>query len=282
MSRKILRLWQISVTAWSAPVILLKYFHPDTGREYGVGFFRKLWLLYRMNRNHAKITSFSEWLEHSIMATEILRVPRDEQGCVIECGTFLGGSAANLSLVCDLCDRTLEIFDSFEGLPEPSSADSSHVIVLEHEVQTYAKGAFRGSLPDVQKNITRFGRISACNFNVGYFDQTLPAFRKPCVLAFLDVDLVESLRTCLVHLWPLMREGCYLFTHEAHHMEIAGVFFDQAWWKNRLNCGAPGLVGAGTGLGLLPSSGGFRSGLGYAVKDPVTTGFKIAPQTGIV
>jgi len=267
--------------AWSVPVILSQYFHPDTGREYGVGFFRKLWLLYRMTRNQTRIRTASHWLEHSLMATEILRVPRDVQGSVIECGTFEGGSAANLSLVCALCDRTLEIFDSFEGLPEPTSVDSRHVIVHEHEVQTYAKGAWWGSLPDVQKNITRFGRISACNFNVGYFDQTLPDFRKPCVLVFLDVDLVESLRTCLVYLWPLMREGCYLFTHEAHHMEIGGLFFDQAWWKSTLNCGAPGLVGAGSGLGLRPYSGGFRSSLGYAVKDPVTANFKIAPQAGM-
>jgi hypothetical protein len=234
-----------------------------------------------MARNRAKIKTASHWLEHLLMATQILKVPRHVQGCVIECGTFQGGSAANLSLVCALCNRTLEIFDSFEGLPEPSSPDGSHILVHEREVQTYAKGAFLGSLHDVQKNITKFGQISACNFNVGYFEQTLPAFRKPCVLVFLDVDLIESLRTCLMYLWPLIHEGCYLFTHEAHHMEIGELFFDKVWWKASLHCGAPGLVGAGSGLGLLPSSGGFRSCLGYAVKDPATASFKINPQTGI-
>ena len=84
-------------------------------------------------------------------------------------------------------------------------------------------------------------------------------------LVFLDVDLVDSLRTCFTYLWPLLQDGCYLFTHEAHHMEIAGLFFHEEWWRSQMHCGAPGLIGAGTGLGLLPSSGGFGSALGYTV-----------------
>lgn len=275
------RFWKKLVMLLSIPIILSEYFSPATGSDYRIGFFTKIKLAYRMARNRRKIYTASHFLEHLVMATQILKVPRAVQGCVVECGSFKGGSAANLSLVCALCERQLEIFDSFEGLPAPSDSDKEHVLVAAHEVHTYAKGALCGTLPEVQQNISKHGAISCCNFNVGYFDQTLCHFSRNCILVFLDVDLVESLETCLLHLWPLLQDGCYLFTHEAHHVEIPSVFFREDWWKANLGCQAPGLVGAGTGLGLLPSSGGFGSALGYAVKNPPVTNFEVNPQTGI-
>ena len=39
------------------------------------------------------------------------------EGVVVECGCFLGGSTANLSLVCEVVGRELIVYDSFEGLP---------------------------------------------------------------------------------------------------------------------------------------------------------------------
>ena len=82
----------------------------------------------------------------------------------------------NLSLVCDLCHRKLEVFDSFAGLPEPFDADEEHVLVDLQEIHIYAKGAFSGALQEVRGNIAKYGKISACNFNVGYFETTLPEF----------------------------------------------------------------------------------------------------------
>jgi len=280
MSRIISKLWNKLVAGLSAPIILSEYFRPETGREYGVGFFTKLRLAGKMRRNRKKITTASHFLEHLLMATEILKIPPQVEGCVVECGSFKGGSAANLSLVCELCHRQLEIFDSFAGLPEPSDVDQQHVLVGAHEVQTYAKGAFCGTLPEVKKNISQFGNIGVCNFNVGYFNQTLPGFQKKCIMAFLDVDLVDSLETCLKYLWPLLQDGCYLFTHEAHHMEIPAFFFGESWWRSNLQCSAPGLIGAGNGIGLQPSAGGFRSALGYTVKNPKVVDFEVSPQTG--
>lgn len=275
------RFWKKLVMLLSIPIILSEYFNPATGSDYRVGFFTKVKLAYRMARNRKKVNTASHFLEHLVMATQILKIPRTVEGCVVECGSFKGGSAANLSLVCALCERNLEIFDSFEGLPAPSASDKEHVLVAAQEVHTYAKGALCGTLPEVQRNISRHGAIGVCNFNVGYFDQTLCHFSRKCILVFLDVDLVDSLETCLKQLWPLLQDGCYLFTHEAHHVEIPSVFFREDWWRANLGCQAPGLVGAGTGLGLLPSSGGFGSALGYAVKNPTVTNFQVNPQTGI-
>lgn len=48
-----------------------------------------------------------------------------------------------------------------------------------------------------------------------------------------------------------------------------------------MRCKPPGLIGAGSGLGLLPAAGGFGSDLGYTVKNPDVGNFAINPQTGV-
>jgi len=281
MTRVILAVFRRLAYWFSVPVTLAEYFQRQTGREYGIGLFTKIGLALKMARNYRKITTGSRVIEHLLMATQIMRVPKAVEGCVVECGSFKGGSAANLSLVCALCGRQLEIFDSFAGLPKPSAIDEEHVLVSVRQVHTYTEGAWRGPIDEVRGNITRWGAVDRCNFNVGYFDATLPSFRKKLVFAFIDVDLRGSLETCLNYLWPQLQDGGYVFTHEAPHMEIASVFFDEAWWASHVGSKPPGLVGAGNGLGLLPAMGGARSDLGYTVKNPPAATFVLSPQTGL-
>lgn len=264
----------------SMPVVLGGYFSKETGRDYGIGFLTKLVLVLKMTRNNLRIISASGFLEHLLMAEAIFRIPKDIEGSVVECGSYKGGSTANLSLVCALCRRKLDVFDSFEGLPEPQEQDKNHIVINTKEVHTYAKGAWRGTFEEVKKNILRYGNISACNFHVGYFNDTLPEFRQKIAFIFLDVDLRDSLETCLKYLWSLLHNGCSLYTHEASHMKIASIFFDNEWWNKNVNCDPPGLIGAGSGLGLIPAENGFRSSLGYTIKNPQFLNFKEVPQMG--
>jgi O-methyltransferase len=263
----------------SFPVVLSEYLRPETGQEYGLGLRDKLKLAAQMKKNGKRITTGSHYFEHLLMAIQILKLPKSVEGCVVECGSFKGGSAANLSLVCAASGRSLEVFDSFQGLPEPQEFDRAHVLISSGKIHSYKKGAWQGTLQEVKSNISRFGNIDVCKFNVGYFDATLPKFNGKCALVFVDVDLIDSLNTCLKYLWPLLNDGGYLFTHEATHQEIAAVFFDNGWWHANLGTRAPGLVGAGTGIGLLPGTGGFYSNLGFTVKRPNVASFKLEPQT---
>jgi O-methyltransferase len=280
MASVLIRLWKKLLIGASLPVIHAEYFRSSTGREYKVGFLKKVQLAYRMAANRKRITTASHFVEHLVMATEILKIPKSVAGCVVECGSYKGGSATNLSLVCGLCNRELEIFDSFRGLPDPSVSDREHALVSDQEIHTYSRGAWSGTLDEVKRNISEHGEIEVCKFNVGYFENSLPQFDKKCALVFLDVDLVDSLKTCVTYLWPLLQDGCYLFTHEAKHSAIPEMFFDGGWWNSMLHCKAPGLIGAGSGLGLLPSPGGYGSALGYTVKNPPLFNFKVNPQLG--
>lgn len=192
-------------------------------------------------------------------------------GVVVECGCFKGGSTAILSLACKRSGRQLHVFDSFCGLPEPSNGDSNHVALCESTIHHYAKGAFSGSLETVKANVSKHGDLSVCHFYQGYFDATLPAFREKIAVAFCDVDLIDSLKTCIRHLWPLLSNGGTFLTHEAHHLEVGKLFYDDVWWRDNLSQAAPGLIGAGSGLGLSLTRGGrgyHGSYLGMVRKNP--------------
>jgi O-methyltransferase len=277
----LLKLYSRILLIFQMPVLLAPYFEHETGRDYGLGFWGKLGLALRMAANTRRVTSASHLLEHLTMATSLLRMPRSVVGCVVECGSYKGGSATNMSLVCRITGRRLHVFDSFEGLPEPTEIDRSHVLVIQGETHNYVKGAWAGSLDEVRSNISRFGAIECCEFHKGYFDKTLPSFREPVVQAFVDVDLVASLEPCVRILWPLLQVGGTFYTHEAQHQEIAAFFYDTAWWHEQLGEPAPGLVGAGTGLGLLPARGSYRSDLGLVVKGVAAEALRENLQLGM-
>jgi hypothetical protein len=204
------------------------------------------------------------------IAKEILhsQVP----GCVVECGCFRGGSTSILSLACKKAHRQLHVFDSFCGLPEPTDGDSNHHVLSSSEIHHYSRGAYSASLDTVKRNISKFGAIDICSFWPGYFKDSLPRFDKPVAVVFCDADLVESIQTCLRHLWPLMPDGAAFFTHEAPHLEVAKLFHDDHWWLDNLKQPAPGLIGSGSGLGLgsrKNRDGYHDSALGFARKNPV-------------
>jgi O-methyltransferase len=254
------------VTTALLPVVAREFFARDTGREYGVGLLMKLKFLALAIRNNVRVDSASNFLYHLIMAGKILRIPQDLPGDLVECGSFKGGSAVNLSTLAAWTGRRLHLFDSFEGLPEPQPGDTEHLVLSELQFHTYEQGAYAGSLSEVRENIRKYGVLGVCEFHKGYFSETLPDFDAHLVFAYVDADLTSSVRDCLRYLWPLLQEGSYLFTDEAHHTEIAGLFYDPGWWASELHSAPPGLVGGGNGLGLLLHPGGFRSSLGFTAK----------------
>jgi O-methyltransferase len=257
------------VRIFSCLCLSLRFLAPAVGREYGIGPIQKIVFLFRLALNKRRVPSLTGFVEQLLMTEYLFNIPRSATGVVVECGTYMGGTTVNLSLACEMTGRQLYIFDSFEGFPEPSFSDRRHRVPVAAEIHCYEKGGCHGPLEAVRDNIAHFGKLDRCRFFAGFFEQTLPQLRDPIVFAYCDVDLIDSLKTCLTYLWPRLEESCPLFTHEAHHIEIAGLFFDSAWWAQKLNEEAPGLIGGGSGLGLSPMGQGFfGSCIGYAIKKP--------------
>jgi len=272
--------YRLTVLALSLPIILGAYFHPKTGAAYDVSMPRKMLIVLRMARNNLAIPTGSSFVEHLVIATEALQVPVDREGVFVECGAYKGGSTANLSIIAAHCGRRLVVFDSFEGMPEPDETDREHLLLASRQIHSYDVDAWNSSLPEVRQNVDRYGELSACEFRDGYFEETMPAFDEPVVLAFLDVGLRSSAETAMSELWPLLVDGSLLFTHDAKHMEIATLFFDHEWWDAQLGTEPPGLVGAGSGLGLHPGENGFSSLLAYTIKSPDRASFRAVSDDG--
>lgn len=245
------------------PLSIAYFFHQDVGRDYNIGFFQKILLIYQFVRNCRKIPTASSWEEHLEMASQILKIPPSIKGDVIECGCFKGGSSANLSLVCSLVNRKIVICDSFEGLPDPDESDKCHYSEHSSRYDKYKKCQYKGVLEEVKENITKYGSVDVCEFIPGYFENSLPNLTKNFVFVFLDVDLYNSLKTCLINIWPRLQKGCKLFSHEAQDLTFISLFFNEGWWQKNIKSSPPGFIGAGTGLPLVLRSG---CSLGYTLK----------------
>lgn len=239
LSRAVLILY-IALTAPFAIFAILssRRIHP----AYRIGPLRKLWLGCRMMINTARISTATSFKSHLAMGLKILEASPGQRGLIVECGTWKGGAAANLSLVCRLTGRTLRIYDSFEGLPEGRPGD--------REARHYRKGDYCGTLDEVKRNIQRYGALECCEFVPGWFSDTLPQLNEAVLLAFLDVDLEDSLDTCVRHIWPHLTDRGHLFIDEFVGLDYCALFYSEKYWRTHFDRTPPGLIGAGTGLPL--------------------------------
>ena len=175
------------------------------------------------------------------MALLILETPPDVKGDIVECGTWKGGSAVNLSMVCKIAGRKLKIYDSFQGLPEGQEIDrEGH----------YDTGDYCGTLEEVKENIRRYGEIDVCEFYEGWFDETLPQLDSPVLLAFIDADLELSLEPCVRYIWGNLIDKGYIFIDEYVGLDYCSIFWSEKYWKTYFNRHPPGLIGSGVGLPL--------------------------------
>ena len=175
--------------------------------------------------------------------THILCLPIDSEGVIVEAGCFKGGSSSKFSLAAHQMDRTLVIFDSFQGIPDNSEA---HDVNIFGGSVGFAEGDYCGSLEDVKENITRYGVIESCELIPGWFEDTLPHYQKEIACIYLDVDLVSSTKTCLKYLYPLLKPGGSLFSQDGHLPLIIELLDDDQFWQDELGCVKPQMIGLGS------------------------------------
>lgn len=167
---------------------------------------------------------------------------RKLQGDIVEAGCFQGGSATKLSIIAAAEGRKLVLFDSFEGLPH----DEPDQMNIYGSVAQFKAGEWAGSLEQVQENISRHGEIGVCEFRRGWFDQTMPSFDRPIIAAYVDVDLVSSTRTCLIHLYRQLVPGGRLFSQDGHLALVIELLRDASFWRDEVGVEPPRMEGLGT------------------------------------
>jgi O-methyltransferase len=165
-------------------------------------------------------------LIQSVRYVERHKVP----GSIVECGVWRGGSMMAAAITLQQLgntDRDLYLYDTFEGMTLPTSAD-----VMLHGDQSAADlltATERGDganvwcvadLPDVQRAVGSIGYpAQRCHYVVGDVAVTLPEQppEGPIALLRLDTDWYDSTRQELEHLVPRISPGGVLIIDDYWH-----------------------------------------------------------------
>jgi len=128
-------------------------------------------------------------------------------GAVVECGVWNGGSSAMLAagLQHHGANRPFWLFDSFEGLPEPTEKDDKNV--QKH----YFPGWCTGAVTRVEEAHTLAGTPpTSLQIVPGWFDETLSHHVEaigPIALLHVDADWYDSVYTVFETLYSHVVTG---------------------------------------------------------------------------
>jgi len=139
------------------------------------------------------------------------------KGCLVECGVARGGSATLMMLASRALggNRNLFLFDSFEGLPEPTEEDGvlRNPRSKDRASDDLTAGHCLGTVPEVRQLLESFGfPMQNIHLVKGWFQNTLPTWkthlgRESIALLRLDGDWYESTKCCLENLYDCVVFG---------------------------------------------------------------------------
>jgi hypothetical protein len=157
-------------------------------------------------------------------------------GDIVECGVWRGGSMMAVALALLArgdTSRDLYLFDTFEGMSEPTAADRSHDgVAAQLQLERTARGQgvwCEAGLADVQANLWSTGYPrERIHFVQGRVEDTIPGtLPKRIALLRLDTDWYESTRHELRHLYPRLQSQGVLIIDDYGHWQGARQAVDE-------------------------------------------------------
>ncbi len=158
------------------------------------------------------------------------RMERDKViGSFVECGVWKGGCSAIMGFVADRAksNRKIWLFDSFEGLPEPTDKDGQRAKDYardrsEGKLETIDKCV--GTLKDVNKIFFEILKINPKNIiiNKGWFQDSLPKIKGnigPISILRINGDWYESNKCCLDNLYDSVVPGGHIMIDDYGYWE---------------------------------------------------------------
>ena len=142
-------------------------------------------------------------------------VKNNIRGDFVECGVWRGGSSMLVALTLlelKAQDRSILLYDTFEGMPEPTPVDSAsgdsgdtRSTWEKNQKQDHNEWCY-ASLDEVRKNMTTTGYpMEKVQMIKGKVEETIPGvIPENIALLRLDTDWYESTRHELQHLYPLL------------------------------------------------------------------------------
>jgi O-methyltransferase len=166
-------------------------------------------------------------------------------GNIAECGVWRGGSmmaVARTSMSHADSSRHLYLYDTFEGMPEPTEHDKrfsgeSAKLLLDRE--PVGTGVWcLASIEDVRTNMLSTGYPEEkVHFIKGKVEETLPsALPDQLALLRLDTDWYESTKHELIHLFPLLDSRGLLIIDDYGHWQGVRKAIDEYFSEHNLIC----------------------------------------------
>ncbi|QPJ65965.1 MAG: methyltransferase [Candidatus Nitrohelix vancouverensis] len=211
-------------------------------REIPLKLSGKADLLYKFHRISSRVDCPHTQSEMLSLLRSAFSASRNASGVFVEAGCYKGGSSAKFSLAAKLTGRKLFLFDSFRGIPQH---EENHTTNIYGRPVTFSQGEYSGSLDEVTRNISHYGNLESCEFIPGWLESTLPHFKEEVALAYLDVDLASSTKTCIKHLYPLIQPGGILMSQDGHLPLVIDVFNDDRFWEEEVGVLKPLVEGLG-------------------------------------
>ena len=192
--------------------------------------------MYFLNKSYATLTDqekrkkhllIFKSMSHSLVGSKGLEATYDLvdelinseiEGDIIELGVAEGGCALLIGTLLfkynHESQRNLWLFDSFEGLPEPTEDDFIDGETGDH-VRPLPKGSCLGTIDQVKDLLHTKNQLPSENiiYVKGWFEDTVPASRdridKVAILR-IDGDWYESVDTCLKGLFDKVTTNGYI------------------------------------------------------------------------
>ena len=166
-------------------------------------------------------------------------------GDLVECGVWRGGSAMAMAMTLKsigATDRKIYLFDTFEGMTEPTDEDvSHHGRSAEQEFQASGgRGEIStwclGSLEEVKVNLSQTGYPEQnINYVKGKIEETVPGIMPDQIaLLRLDTDWYESTKHELEHMFPVLSSEGVLILDDYGHWQGARKAVDDYISSNKI------------------------------------------------
>ena len=186
----------------------------------------EFWELYRLVTPYTMV----EYRRLEGLYLGVRRVVRNGiPGDIVECGAARGGSAALMGIVLKRMrsEKKLWLFDTFSGLPAPTSADP------DYEIARKFTGTCVGELHEVKALFEQFQILEGVNFVKGLFQATLPgAGVREIAFLHIDGDWYESVKACLECLYHRVSPGGIIQIDDYEHWAGARKAVDEFMQKS--------------------------------------------------
>jgi O-methyltransferase len=164
--------------------------------------------------------------ELSVLLRELDRV-QDMPGDVVEFGCYVGTTSVHLQKWLAQSDKTLHVYDSFEGLPEKTNADYSPV------GEQFKPGELTATKKQFIANCKKAG-VRVPVIHKGWFSElTNSDVPEHISFAFLDGDYYESVLTPLWLIESTLQPGAVIIVDDYANEALPGAAKAVEAWRRQ-------------------------------------------------